>query len=53
VRSGELEESGVDPIGTMTDMIASLRAYQSGQSAIQSIDQTMQEDASSVGSLQG
>ena len=49
--SGELEDSGVDPISTMTDMIASLRAYQSGQSAIQSIDQTMQEDASSVGSV--
>ena len=51
--SGELENSGTDPISTMTDMIASLRAYQSGQSAIQSIDQTMQEDASSVGSVQG
>ena len=53
VHSGELESSGTDPISTMTDMIASLRAYQSGQSAIQSIDQTMQEDASSVGSVQG
>jgi len=53
VHSGELEQSGVDPISTMTDMIASLRAYQAGQSAIQSIDQTMQEDATNVGSLQG
>jgi flagellar basal-body rod protein FlgG len=53
VHAGELEDSGVDPISTMTDMIASLRAYQSGQSAIQSIDQTMQEDASSVGSVPG
>jgi flagellar basal-body rod protein FlgG len=53
VRSGELEDSGVDPIQTMTDMIASLRTYQSGQQAIQSIDQTMQEDASQVGSLGG
>jgi flagellar basal-body rod protein FlgG len=51
--SGELEESGVDSVSTMTDMIASLRAYQAGQSAIQSIDQTMQEDATNVGSLQG
>jgi hypothetical protein len=34
-------------------MIASLRAYQAGQSAIQSIDQTLQEDASSVPSLGG
>ena len=53
VRQGELEASGVDPVHTMTDMIASLRAYQAGQSAIQSIDQTMQEDASRVGSLGG
>src|ERR1700759_8885 len=53
VRQGELEASGVDPVQTMTDMIASLRAYQAGQSAIQSIDQTMQENAQSVGSLGG
>jgi flagellar basal-body rod protein FlgF len=53
VHGGELEASGVDPISTMTDMIASLRAYQSGQSAIQSIDQTMQEDATNVGSITG
>lgn len=53
VKQGELNESGVDPIQTMTDMIASLRAYQAGQSAIQSIDQTMQENASSVPSLGG
>ena len=53
VKQGELEESGVDSVQTMTDMIASLRAYQAGQSAIQSIDQTMQEDASSVGALGG
>jgi flagellar basal-body rod protein FlgF len=52
-RAGELENSGVDPIQTMTDMIASLRAYQAGQSAIQSIDQTMQENASNTGSLGG
>jgi flagellar basal-body rod protein FlgG len=53
VRQGELEASGVDPVQTMTDMIASLRAYQAGQSAIQSIDQTMQENAQSVGSVGG
>jgi flagellar basal-body rod protein FlgF len=53
VHSGELEDSGTDPIQTMTDMIGSLRAYQSGQSAIQAIDQTMQENASSTGSLGG
>jgi flagellar basal-body rod protein FlgF len=53
VQQGQLNESGVDAIQTTTDMIASLRAYQAGQSAIQSIDQTMQEDATSVGSLGG
>jgi flagellar basal-body rod protein FlgF len=53
VQQGQLDQSGVDAISTMTDMIASLRAYQAGQSAIQSIDQTMQENAQSVGSLGG
>jgi flagellar basal-body rod protein FlgF len=53
VKPGELNQSGVDPIQTMTDMIASLRAYQAGQSAIQTIDQTMQENAASVPSLGG
>lgn len=53
VRQGELEQSGVDPIHTMVDMIASLRAYESGQKAIQSIDSTLQQSAASVGSLGG
>jgi flagellar basal-body rod protein FlgG len=51
VQQGQLNQSGVDPVQTMTDMIASLRAYQAGQSAIQSIDQTLQQDATSVPSL--
>lgn len=51
IQQGQLNESGVDAIQTMTDMIASLRAYQAGQTAIQSIDQTMQEDATSVASI--
>jgi flagellar basal-body rod protein FlgF len=53
VHTGELEGSGVDPIQTTTDMIASLRAYQAGQQAMQTIDQTMQASASSVGSMGG
>lgn len=53
VRQAELENSGVDSIHTMIDMISSLRAYQSGQKAIQSIDDTLQESSSSVGSLGG
>jgi flagellar basal-body rod protein FlgG len=51
VQQGELEDSSVDPVRTMVDMIASLRAYESGQKAISSIDETLQQAAQSVGSL--
>jgi flagellar basal-body rod protein FlgF len=50
-RQGELEDSGVDPVHTMVDMISSLRAYQTSENAIQTISQTLQRSASSVGSL--
>jgi flagellar basal-body rod protein FlgF len=53
VHSGELEGSGVDSISTMTDMIASLRSYQAGQTVIQSIDHTMQENAQSTAAVPG
>jgi flagellar basal-body rod protein FlgF len=53
VRQGELEQSAVDPVRTMVDMITSLRTYQSGENAIQTIDGALQESASSVGSLGG
>jgi flagellar basal-body rod protein FlgF len=53
VKQGELESSGVDPVMTMTNMITSLQTYQAGENAIQTIDSTMQESASSVGSLTG
>jgi flagellar basal-body rod protein FlgG len=53
VRQGVLENSSVNAVTTMVDMIASLRAYEAGQKAIQSIDETMQETASSVGALPG
>jgi flagellar basal-body rod protein FlgG len=36
----------------MIDMIASLRAFESGQKVIQTIDQTLDQAASRVGSLQ-
>jgi flagellar basal-body rod protein FlgG len=51
VRQGELEQSGVDPVQTMVHMITSLRTYQSGENAIQSIDGTMQESAQNVGAI--
>ncbi len=53
VKQGELEQSGVDSVHTMVDMIGSLRAYEAGQKAIQSIDETLQKAANNVGNLSG
>lgn len=53
VEPGHLEESGVDAIKTITDMTASLQAYQAGQQAISTITQTLQESSSTVGLVQG
>jgi flagellar basal-body rod protein FlgG len=53
VRQGELEDPGIDPVHTMVDMIASMRAYEAGQKAIQTIDETLQQNANQVGSLGG
>ncbi len=53
VQQGELEQSGVDAVQTMVEMIASMNAYQSGQKAIQSIDETLQESAQSVATTGG
>ncbi|HEX5308092.1 MAG TPA: flagellar hook-basal body protein [Solirubrobacteraceae bacterium] len=51
VQQGALEQSGVDSTQTMVDMISSLRTYQSGQQAIQTIGQTLQQAATQVGSI--
>jgi flagellar basal-body rod protein FlgG len=51
VRQGSLEGSGVDAAKVMVEMITSLRSFQSGQQAIQTIGQTLQEAASQVGSI--
>jgi flagellar basal-body rod protein FlgG len=53
VRSGALEGSGANPTQSMVDMIASMRAYESGQKVIQSIDETLGKAASSVGTVNG
>jgi flagellar basal-body rod protein FlgG len=53
VRSGALEGSGVDAGRTMVDMIASLRAFEAGQKAIQTIDQSLGLAAQQVGNLPG
>ncbi|MGA2470953.1 MAG: flagellar hook-basal body complex protein [Solirubrobacteraceae bacterium] len=52
-QSGVLESSGVDAARTMVDMIASLNTYQSGEQAIQAINETMQRSASATGALSG
>ena len=41
----------MDPARAMIDMIASLRAFESGQKAIQTIDATLDQAATKVGSL--
>ena len=51
MRSGALEGSGADPTRAMVDMIASLRAYESGQKVITTIDSTLGKAANQVGSL--
>jgi flagellar basal-body rod protein FlgF len=53
VRQGSLELSGVDAAKAMVDMIGSMRTFQSGQQAIQAIDQTLQEASTQVGSMTG
>jgi flagellar basal-body rod protein FlgF len=53
VQSGVLEGSGVDAGRTMVDMMASLRAFEAGQKAIQTIDGTLQQAAGTVGNLPG
>ena len=52
-RQGALEESGVDPAKVMVDMIGSLRTFQSGQQAVRTIDESLHEAATQVGSVGG
>jgi flagellar basal-body rod protein FlgF len=53
VRSGALEGSGADPTEAMVDMIASMRAYESGQKVIQTLDTELGKAASDVGRVNG
>jgi flagellar basal-body rod protein FlgF len=53
VRAGALEGSGVDPARTMVDMIASFRAFEAGQKAIATIDDTLRRTATQVTSGSG
>jgi flagellar basal-body rod protein FlgF len=49
VVQGSLEGSGVNPITAMVDMLTSLRAFEAGQKAIQTIDETLQKGISVSG----
>jgi flagellar basal-body rod protein FlgF len=51
VRSGFLEESGVNAARTMTQMISSFRSLEADQKSIQTIDETLDESAGSVGAI--
>lgn len=51
VQAEQLEGSGVDPIQAMVQMQSALDAYTAGQQTIGTISQTMQESASTVGSI--
>jgi flagellar basal-body rod protein FlgF len=51
IRSGYLESSNVEAGKVMVDMMASLRAFEAGQKAIQTIDGTLQQAAGQVGNL--
>jgi flagellar basal-body rod protein FlgG len=53
VRQGALEGSNADPSKSMVDMIASFRAFESGQRVIRTIDETLQKASNSVGGLPG
>jgi flagellar basal-body rod protein FlgG len=53
IRSGALEGSGLDPARAMIDMIGSLRAFEAGQKAITTIDETLDRAAGQVGGLPG
>lgn len=53
VRSGSLEGSGVDPARAMVDLMASMRTLEATQRAITTIDTTLQQTASQVGTLPG
>jgi flagellar basal-body rod protein FlgG len=51
VRQGALEGSNADPARSMVDMIASFRAFESGQRVIRTIDETLAKASNAVGGL--
>jgi flagellar basal-body rod protein FlgG len=53
IEQGALEASNANPAHSMVDMIASFRAFESGQRVIRTIDETLQKASNSVGGLPG
>jgi flagellar basal-body rod protein FlgF len=51
VRQGALEGSNADPARSMVDMIASFRAFESGQRVIRTIDETLSKASNVVGGM--
>src|SRR5256885_6008467 len=51
VRQGALEGSNADPARSMVDMIASFRAFESGQRVIRTIDETLAKASNLVGGM--
>jgi flagellar basal-body rod protein FlgG len=51
VRQGALEGSNADPAKSMVDMIASFRAFESGQRVIRTIDETLAKASNVVGGM--
>jgi flagellar basal-body rod protein FlgF len=53
VQTSMLEGSGVDPARVLVDMETSLRAFESGQKVLNTLDDTLGSAAQQVGSLNG
>jgi flagellar basal-body rod protein FlgF len=51
IRQGYLEKSNVNVVETMVDMLTSFRAYEAGQKAIQSQDETLEKAVTELGRL--
>ena len=49
IRQGYTEQSNVNVVTEMVNMIAITRAYEANQKVIQSVDQTLENSANSIG----
>jgi flagellar basal-body rod protein FlgF len=52
VRSGYLEDSGVDPIAEMTELVATERAYEANQKTAQAADESLKRAVTEVPAVQ-